>query len=387
MTTDSRSYFGCKIIQRDDSNTPSMFVFCATAKDIRKWVGIRRVSESAKGTQRNFRKTRMKALSRFLAANPINVVPNNILIAFEPQKAVFSSVDIEIDGDTHNNCADKIEWGFLNFSFELDQPEENRPALIVDGQHRLYGISGFESEDLPLLVVTLIDVTPEEQAFQFIVINNKAVRVQTDNVKSILANIDEDNLQDRLLSVGIPYGNVSPILKNINDRDDSPFQNLLDWDYNRTGNKIVPLTAIEQSMRHIRVMFTFLEDDEDSLVEIFLNIWQAVKLTYPSLWGQENNFMKKVNINALNEFISDRLIKAWEFGLIEDIFDTTSVRRQVYDILKQIPSEFWEQKWSIIIQDNANVRKLIIEDMEKQIQNYKLGKQWFEGLQLPIRND
>jgi hypothetical protein len=178
----------------------------------------------------------------------------------------------------------------------------------------------------------------------------------------------------------LSYGKVPPILKSINDRDDSPFQNLLDSDYNRTGNKIVCFTTIEQSMRHIEVMFPFLEDDEDSLIEFFLNIWQAVKLTYPSLWGQENIFMEKVNINALNEFISDRLVKAWEFGLIDDIFDTTSVRRQVCDILKQIPSEFWQRKWSITIQDNANVRKLIIKDMEKQIQNYKLGKQWFKGL-------
>lgn len=387
MTTESRSYFGFRIIQRDDPSTPSMFVFCATAKDIRQWVGIRRVSNSPKGTQRNFRKTRIKALSNFLAVNSVNVVPNNILVAFEPNAATFSNIDIKVDGDIHNNCDEKIAWGFLHFSFEPNQAEENRLALIVDGQHRLYGISTYENEDLPLLVVSMIDVTPEEQAFQFIVINNKAVRVQTDNVKSILANIDENNLQSRLLAVGIPYGNVSPILKNINDRNDSPFQNLLDWDYNRNGSKIVPLTAIEQSMRHIRVMFTFLEEDDDSLVETFLNIWQAVKATYPLLWGKENSFMKKVNINALNEFISDRLIKAWEFGLIEDIFDATSVNKQVCDILKQISSEFWEHQWSITIQDNANVRKLIIEDMEKQIQNSKLGKHWYEGLQLPILND
>lgn len=388
MATESRSYFGFRIIQRDDPSTPPMFVFCAKSKDIRQWVGIRRVSESTMGTQRILRPSRMKAVSRFLAAKPINIVPNNILIAFEPQKARFDPVDMTVIGDVKNNCADKISWGFLNFQFELNQSEENRPALIVDGQHRLYGISGFENEDLPLLVVSMIDATPEEQAFQFIVINNKAIKVPTDNVKSILANIDEESLQNRLLDVGIPYGNVSPILKNINDRNDSPFQNLLDWEYNKKeGIKPVRLTAIEQSLRHIRIMFPFLEEDEDSLIEIFLSIWQAVKSTYPSLWGQDNSFMKKVNINAVNEFISDRLKKAWEFGLIEDIFDTTSVKRQVGEILKQISPEFWEHQWSITIQDNANVRKLIIEDMEKQIQNSKLGKHWYEGLQLPILNN
>lgn len=64
-------------------------------------------------------------------------------------------------------------------------------TLIVDGQHRLHGISEFLYEDLPVLVVCMVDASVQEQAFQFIVINNKAVRVPTDNVKAIIAHLDD----------------------------------------------------------------------------------------------------------------------------------------------------------------------------------------------------
>lgn len=389
---ENRRYFGCRVIQRSDRDTTPLFVFHATTKDVRKWAGIRRVEEYTEGTQRLLRETRRKAITRFLKADPKNIIPNNILLAFEPNKAKFTSLDekvMSLASDTvnpYNDCAGKLSWGFIEFSFEVDQEESSRPALIVDGQHRLYGISDFKEEDLPILIVSLVDATLEEQAFQFIVINNKAVRVPTDNVKSIIANLDEEQLRNRLLKAGVKYGDTSPILRDINDLPSSPFYQLLDWPYNREGNKLVPLTAIEQALRNLRIFFPFLEDDEDSLFEIFCAIWRAVKENYPTLWGNKNSFMTKVNINALSEFLTDRLKKAWEFSLI-DIFEAKSVERQVLDILKQIPETFWQPEWSIKIQDNANVKKMIQDDLETIVQNYRLRRSWHEGLQLLMTNE
>lgn len=342
---ETRRYFGCRVIQRNDNDTTPLFIFNAKTKDVRKWAGIKRIQESAEGTQRLLRETRRKAITRFLKANSTNIIPNNILLAFEPDTAKFTSLDNDLISfasdivNPHNNCNGMIKWGYIEFSFDIDGEELLRPALIVDGQHRLYGISDFKDEDLPILIVSLLDATPEEQAFQFIVINNKAVRVPTENVKSIIANLDEERLLTRLLKAGVKYGNTSPILRDINDLDSSPFYKLLDWSYNREGDKLVPLTAIEQILRNLRLFFPFLEDDEDSLFEIFCSIWMAVKNSYPNLWGDKNSFMTKVNINALSEFLTDRLKKAWEFNLI-DIFNYESVERQVMDILKQIPEIF-----------------------------------------------
>lgn len=387
----SRSYFGYLVRQRVDKNTPRLFVFWARARDIKQWAGIKRVAESAEGTQRVLRPTRSRAITRFLKSNSINTVPNNILLAFEPGVATFTSYRENLEEclqnkNLGNGCEQQIDWGMLHFEFNEFTPEHQRPALVVDGQHRLYGVSEFLDEDLPLLAVCIIDASVQEQAFQFIVINNKAVRVPTDNVKAIIAHLDEEQLQARLLQAGVNYGNMSPMLREVNDLDISPFQHLLDWPYNKKGPKLVPISAIEQAFRFMKDLFDFMEDDEDSMLEVFLAVWRAVRANYQDLWGKENAFMTKVNINAVNEFVMERLKSAWEFDIV-DIFSPESVEQQVLGMLRLVPQIFWETPWTIKIQDNANVRNLIKSDLETLAQNIKLRRKWSEGLKVPLTAD
>ncbi|HKQ05753.1 MAG TPA: DGQHR domain-containing protein [Blastocatellia bacterium] len=397
--SEKRCFFGFRVKQRVDTDTVSFFVFFARAKDIKQWTGIKRSAEFPEGIQRILRPSRKKAITRFLASNPMNTIPNNILLAFEPTKTRFGSLTNKMHKcipkkDILNKCKGQLDWGFLEFSFNPDEEEHLRPALIVDGQHRLYGISAYNEEDLPLLVVSLIDAPLQEQAFQFIVINSKAVRVQADNAKAIIADLSqdvEDELRKRLLNSGVKYGDQTPLLITINDLPTSPFQKLLKWSYNREGIHLVELTTIEQATSHIRALFArYLEDDEDSLIEIFCAIWRAVKASYPELWGKEklegetNKFMTKVNINALNEFIADRLKIAHEMGFLKNIFESKEVENIVSNVFSSIPKEFWEAKWKkeIKIQDNANVRRMIKEDLETLMENTKLKRQWNEDLKL-----
>jgi len=383
-----RTYFGCRVRQRKDSETTTFFVFYTRVKDVMQWARVRRTQDSADGSQRLLRETRRKAITRFVKYGAKNTIPNSIVLAFEPGKAHFLSLEETLNGcmlevETHNKCEQNLEWGTLEFSF--DNSQEDHCAYVVDGQHRLYGLADFDSEDLPVLVVSLVDATVEEQAFQFIVINNKAVKVSTNNVKAIIANLNEEELQNRLLKAGVKYGNTSPTLRDINDLETSPFQYLLDWPYNK-GQKLVPIAAIEQAIKYLKIMFTFLEDDEDSLVAIFCAMWRVIKNNYAELWGKENTFMKKVNINALNEFIAERLKFAWELSMI-DIFNLEQLETQVLNIVKLLPQDFWETEWSIKLQDSANVRKLIKDDLSSLADNCRLRRPWSQDLQLPTVND
>ena len=193
------------------------------------------------------------------------------------------------------------------------------------------------------------------------------------------------------MKAGVKYGNTSPVLRDINDSERSPFKNLLDWQYNNQGTKLVPLTAIEQSLRYLKAKFKFLDEDDDSLVEIFFAIWRSVKNEYEQLWGKDNDnkdnrLMKKVSINALNEYIVDNLFTSWTMGLV-DIFDSQSVEKQVSNMMKLLPIEFWESQWSVKLQDSVNVRELIKEDLSMLASNYRMKKNWRENLELPILND
>ena len=387
---ETRSYFGYRLRQRESESTVPFFAFYARVKDIKEWIGIKRVERSEEGTQRVLKETRKKAITRFVRSKSTNTIPNSIIVGFEEGKVEFKSLkdtisQLEYAESIYNNCEDLLDWGFIEFSFEPDQPDHLRPALIIDGQHRFYGLCDYEQENIPILVVALLDATLQEQAFQFIVINNKAVRVPTGSVKSIIANLDEDQLQQRLLKAGVNYGKQSHVLIDINDLPSSPFQNLLDWQYNRNGIKLVKLTAIEQSLRYLKSQFSSLEkdDDNDSLVEIFCAIWRAIKNNYPELWGKDNKFMKKVNINALNEFIVERLKFAWEFNMI-DIYDTSTVESQTRNLIKSLFPKFWESEWSIKIQDNTSVRNMLKEDFSKMAENYRLGKPPNNELKVPV---
>jgi DGQHR domain-containing protein len=396
--TEHKCYFGSLVSQRMDDNATRFFVFNAQVKDLKSWLGIRRTKDVQKGSQRVLRQARANAVKKFMEASSINIIPNSILIAFDPNRAKFTPLRQKISEciiqensssensiDILNGCGEnQLNWGIIKFSFEQNEAEHLKPALIVDGQHRLYGMSDFNQENLPITVVSLIDATPQEQAFQFIVVNNKAVRVSTENVKSIVADFNEDELEKRLILARVKYGDKPLILKFLNDSPTSPFQNLLEWSLNREATEetqLVPITAIEQAMRYVRKSFTVLENDEDSLIEFFCATWKAVKGNYPELFGKNEQFMRKANINAFNEYITDRLVYFWEMDLL-DIFESEEIAQKVLDIIKRLPEQFWLDKWKLRIQDTPNFREIIKNDLKVIITNYKLNKHWSEGLEL-----
>lgn len=386
-----RSYFGCRVAQRGKDNSVEFVVFIASAKDVLMWSGIRKVGDHEKGMQRILKLARTRAIKRFFESDPRNIIPSSALIAFDPDIAKFHSLQDSIDKcmpeiDTRNYISSKAEWGHLSFTFTEGLADHLKPALIVDGQHRLNGMVDVKNEDLPILVVALIDATPEEQAFQFVVINNKAAKVPTDNVKAIVASqFSETDLQDRLLTAGVNFGETSAVLKDIDSLEISPFYQMLDWPLNIHGNKTVQLTTIENGLRYIRMQFPVLEEDDDTLKEIFMSVWRTVKLSFPSLWMSSKKFLSKVNINAVNEFITDRLSYAWEGDLV-DIFDSEQVISQTKNILGLIPSEFWERDWVFKIQDNSFVRSAIKEDLRTISQNTRARNSWDVNLKLVEQN-
>src|SRR5690349_20932955 len=89
---EKRRFFGCRVRQRISKSVVGFFVFYAAVKDIARWAGVRRVTESPTGTQRLLRKSRVRAIKRFLGAGQDNSIPNNILVAFERRTVVFRSL-------------------------------------------------------------------------------------------------------------------------------------------------------------------------------------------------------------------------------------------------------------------------------------------------------
>src|SRR4028118_687665 len=94
---EKRRYFGCRLKQRIASDTIPFFIFQGLAKDLQQWVGIQRIQEVKKGTQRVLRPSRVRAVTQFLRADSINTIPNSIILAFKEDTINFISLDNELN--------------------------------------------------------------------------------------------------------------------------------------------------------------------------------------------------------------------------------------------------------------------------------------------------
>ena len=381
----SRTYFGCRVAQRGQGKSVAFVVFVANTNDIMKWARIRGVGEHEKGTQRIITPSRVRAIKRFLGSDAQNTIPVGVVIAFGVDTAKFSSMQLAMNTcfpqtDTTNGVTDRMDWGTLSFQFNENAESHERPALIVDGQHRILGMSEVPNENIPVLIVALIEASPEEQAFQFVVINNKAAKMPTDNVKALLASIDEPALQHRLLSAGVSYGNVSSVLKDVNEQEGSPFKGLLIWPLSDKKEGSVQLTTIEACLRSIREAFR-MDDDEDTRKETLFAIWRGVAKKFDDLWLKNDKFMSKVSITALNDYIIDRLTYAWEGDLL-DINQPDMVELQTINMLSSIPSDFWLHDWNYGLQYNTVVRNALRDDLNAIGKNVRMRYTWDRDLKM-----
>lgn len=381
---ENRTFFVQKIKQRANEATVNFVVFTTYATEINKWVGIKRVGEVENGTQRILKSPRVAAIKRFLQANPLNTIPLSVVLAFNPGSVQFQNLTQNIqaclpDADVLNLTNGAIEFGTISFSFDPNGLEIERPALIVDGQHRIKGMSSVDGEEIPIVVAAFVDADHQEQAFQFVVINNKAQKVPPDNVKAIVADIDETELKDRLLRAGVNYGKFSATLGDIDNLEESPFYHLLAWPLNNEANRKVPLTTIESSLKYVKTSLPVLSSDDDALTSLFISVWGGVKETYPALWNESDKFMSKVNLAAINEFIIDKIEYVWLDEQI-DLYDAPAILNYSKRVMGEIPADYWLIDWIYPLQDNTVVRGRIKDDLRKIPQNLRSGRQWNEEL-------
>ena len=391
MTT--REYFGTAVSQRTSPLGPRFFTFYAKTSEVVKWAGVRRTIDHEGGTQRVMKPARRSAVKRFLAADEKNTLPGCIIIGFKEGSVEFSRVNVDcVNVDDDNRCGDRLSYGKISINFDegIDFEKESHlmPGLIVDGQHRLKGCGDFTPEDLPILVVALLESTIEEEAFQFIVINQRASKVPTTNIKSIIADLEsvEVSLSERLTESGIRYGNTTPTLNRLNCDPSSPFYKMLDWEINdrdANASRVIAITAIETCVKDLQVSFKGLLDDRDSAEAVFLDIWSTLKISYTDIWNDDdkNKFLTKVNILAINEFIIGDLIMKWATSVVDPL-ESSELRTYVTSLFSGIPSMFWTSQWSVSVQDNSNVRKLIQGDLRQMMINGKIGSDWNAGLKL-----
>lgn len=383
MNEKTFSYWAFLYNQRESSNSPKFCVFHAPAAQILEWAAINRLSrDDPQAIQRDPKKSRIAGIKRYFAMEDRNTIPTAVVITLDSyeidriEKVYFHGQETPID-DLYKITI-KVKNGI---------PESDKPGLVIDGQHRLKGISEY-SDTTHINVVALLDADADEKAFQFLVINNKAAKVSPDHIRALNINFS-DALPDRLRTARLAVNeNVSSV--QIADTDsESPFKGLIKWPNNwvYSGQKpdkegFVAPAAIEGAISHIKSKRIADLDDDETVDDFFLSIWSEIKVHWGDQFVQKSTenrikLLDKVSIVTLTEFLFGQLIsisraKHTKFSLA----DMEKVRANVADIISCLNPEFWQVEWKSSSYDTRAGRDLLLEAIERMHGNISDGRDW-----------
>ncbi len=351
--------------QRGDDG-PLIALFIAPAGDIRRWANVSRISHDKTGPQRLKSEGKVTAIQRFLEQNDRNSIPTALIVALKLQEEKSWEED---------ECSKVV----------IPEQFESPPGLIIDGQHRMYGVASFD-DDLPLNVVALINPEDEEIAFQFLVINSKASKVPTAHVKLLALHYAEEDLANRLKTARIALG-IHTFVGIIDGLPESPFYKGVIWpteqsDADSERNEVVLPASIEQSLAAISKKNLPDLKDDDALLDFFFTLWHSAKQHWPHLWTEDSQLLKKVGLVTFTTFVIEDLIHVADRGII-DLSNPDEVRRELEkNIFQYLNPEFWERDWISKSLDTSSGRQRVVNEITVMRRNLLRGANWDADLSL-----
>lgn len=193
-------------------------------------------------------------------------------------------------------------------SVEDDLRDLAKPALIIDGQHRLYGAKKHE-RGIPFAVCALIDVPWSEEVFQFTVVNHRSTRLSDQfiagNAAISLTTQELAGLVSRLEQADIPVEEFV-LMDALQWQPESPFHGLIGVGERPDAEKLGYKTMVRMARewregkptalaQMIRVLYPDLGSQKLRLKEwkegdwqvYFWAFWAVVKERYESVPSHE----------------------------------------------------------------------------------------------------
>ncbi|MER3385149.1 DGQHR domain-containing protein [Pectobacterium sp. CHL-2024] len=190
---------------------------------------------------------------------------------------------------------------------------------VIDGQHRLWGIKNSSNAKLfDLPVVLMFNLTNEEKAYVFSIINSKQTRVNPSIVYDLFALAERRS----------PQKTCHEIARGMNSNSDSPFHNRLKMlgkkEKDQDNASLSQSTFIKYLMQHISkkpdddarklkmgeeletndncvLRNYFIEENDVVIQKIILNFFSAIRDVYEKEWEtpQEYSLSKLTGYAAL----------------------------------------------------------------------------------------
>lgn len=234
------------------------------------------------------------------------------------------------------------------------------PAIIVDGQHRVGGAAEIDNP-ISFVCCAFVDsdikANWEEQVFQFIILNLKARKINTEFISSIIATSLTKNELKRVskriddAKVGIK-SKMALIMNRIHIEEVSPFYQLIDHNIEGhtgflgfTGMKTIVKKWYSPRQDYRELLKPLITDKwEDAWFDFFCVFWDKVKEKYTNCWGNsDSNLMKLVTLQELqNKFFSWGVLQiSYRGGLI----GKDELKDAIDNFLIDISEDFFTRDW------------------------------------------
>lgn len=296
------------------------FYMCSIkALQLLKMVEAVRRSESQDGIQRDLSSKRTKEIASY-CSDPDAVFPTPIVVSVYPDKNI------------------KIDTSRKKIVF----PDNVIIGDVIDGQHRLWGISkSADAELFELPVVFMFNLTTEEKAYIFATINSNQTKV---NPSLIYDLFDVSTTRS-------PQKTVHEIARALNGKPGSPFFNrlkmlgrkddtqedatlsqgtfcksILQLISNSPEKDVLDIKSQKQLKEdsNLPLRQFFIKDSDDILAKILFNCFSALKNVFPKEWSNphDNILWKTTGFSGVIISLSTIIKKGFkESNLSIDFFE------------------------------------------------------------------
>ncbi len=276
-----------------------------------------------------------------------------------------------------------------------------KPAMLVDGQHRVHGAHTLEA-DVAFTVCALSDASWEEQVFQFVVVNQKAQPIAAEFLGAIvstsLTQSEIETLMERLDAAGINVEEYQ-MMDLVNNDPASPFRKMIKFRVTGEMGKL-PYPGMRQLANQFRQLtpnprFELLashfcsgnsmkekrrEWEKDKWLEYFCAFWGIIKDKYGDsqsdenfLWEPESQLMRIAVLQIIQDEFLDWTLQSkrqWSDEVAE-------FKKLVQTWIEYVPREFFLEKWRGVKSiPSPDGRERIREALRKRISdpNFRFRK-------------
>lgn len=219
----------------------------------------RRHEDKKEGYQRNLSLKRAKEINDYVFKLK-GIIPNNIILNFD--------VDLSYDS------------GKQTISFDV----KDNIAWVIDGQHRLYGLS-LSDKAIDVVVVAFEKLDIPNQAKIFRVINSTQKGVNTSLIYDLIDLVkDATFLEER----------AHELVKKLNDDPESPWYQQIKM--LGIGKGLISQSAFVDNLQPLldeekrAPLHIYTEEEQYGILR---NYFSAIKFLFPDDWGNANSLLTK----------------------------------------------------------------------------------------------